>query len=122
MSIFLIEKDKKNSDLLSKNVSEFVQKNLIPAQIEKNINTYNSDWSGAIEDVIEKTKDGIRLFFLDPYAIKSLPWDRLLSLIKNGKSEYGFKESGFEVLLNWAWHAIRRKLGKYYSHKNRIYI
>lgn len=118
LSTFLIEKDKKNSNLLSKNISEFIQKNLIPAQIEKNVTIYNSDWSGVIEDIIEKTKDGIRLFFLDPFAIKSLPKDMLLSLIKNGKSEFGYKESGFEVLINWAWHAIRRKLGKYYNNKD----
>lgn len=118
LTLFLVEKVQNNYDLLKKNISEYIQNNKIPAKLDNNIILYNSDWSTAIEDIINKTHDGIRLFFLDPYAIKSLPWDKLLQLIKKGKSEYGYKESGIEILVNWAWHAIRRKLGKYYSYKD----
>ncbi len=118
LTLFLVEKEQKNYELLKINISEYIQDNKIPAKLDNDIIPYNSEWSTVIEDIINKTHNGIRLFFLDPYAIKSLPWDKLLPLIKKGKSEYGYKESGIEILINWAWHAIRRKLGKYYSYKD----
>lgn len=118
LTLFLIEKEQKNYELLQENTSEYIKGNKIPVQLEKDIFLFNSDWSSVIENIIDKTRDGIRLFFLDPYAIKSLPLEMLLSLIKMGKSEYGYKEGGIEILINWAWHAIRRKLGKYYSYKD----
>ena len=117
LTLFLIEENQNNFKSLENNISEYIQENRIPAQLGNNIILYRSDWSIIIEDIINKTHDGIRLFFLDPYAIKSLPWNMLLPLIKKGISEFGYRESGCEVLLNWAWHAIRRKLGKYYNYK-----
>ena len=118
LTLFLVEKEQKNYELLQKNISEYIKENKISAQQDKQIFLFNSDWASVIESIIGLTHDGKKLFFLDPFAIKSLPWEKLLSLIKMGKSELGYKESGIEILINWAWHAIRRKLGKYYSYKD----
>jgi len=115
LTLYLIEKDGENSNILRKNIEEFIKDYNIPAEVDADIIIINEDWTSVIDEIINDTDDGIRLFLLDPYAIKSIPWTNLLSLIKRGKSEFGYKESGIEVLINWAWHAIRRKIGKYYS-------
>jgi len=118
LTLYLVEKEQDNYEALRNNCIKYIKENDLPIISDKEILIYNLDWSSIIEDIIDNTLDGIRLFFLDPYAIKSLPWSKLLLLIKKGVSEYGYRESGIEILVNWAWHTIRRKLGKYYSYKN----
>ncbi len=117
LKIILIEKDIGNFNTLKKNISECILDNNLNVKIDSDIIFYNDDWANIIDDVISSTQDGIRLFFLDPFAIKSLPFHKLNSLIKHGQSFFGYKETGIEVLINWAWHTIRRKIGKYYAYK-----
>jgi len=118
LTLYLIEKEQDNYEVLRNNCFKYIKENNIPIFLDKEILIYNLDWSSIIEDILNTTLNGISLFFLDPYAIKSLPWSKLFLLLKKGVSEYGYRESGIEILINWAWHTIRRKLGKYYSYKN----
>lgn len=125
LKVFLIEKERQQYELLENNISAYISKNNINAKIGSEIIIINDDWTAHIDGILNKTKDGIRLFLLDPFGIKSMPWDKVNFLIKNGMSEFGYKESGFEVLINWAWHKIRRDLGIYYKkrleNQNLIY-
>ncbi len=119
LTLYLIEKDMGNFKLLQQNIKNYIKNNKVPVNLESDIKFYEKNWSKVIKEIISNTHDGIRLFFLDPTAIKTIPWKKISSLIKNGKSEFGYKESGIELLVNWAWHAIRRKLGKYYALKTK---
>jgi three-Cys-motif partner protein len=119
LTLYLVEKEKINHETLRSNCIKYIKENNLPLKLDNEILIYNLDWSSAIEDILNNSQDGIRLIFLDPYAIKSLPWSKLNFLIKKGISEFGYRESGIEILVNWAWHAIRRKLGKYYSYTNQ---
>lgn len=117
LKLIFFDIDQNNCELLKKNISEYLSMNNINAKLEEDIIIYPYDWSSKLDDILKSTEDGIRLFFLDPKAIKSLPWKKLLPLVQKGKSVFGYKESGIEILLNWAWHTVRRKLGKYYRYK-----
>ena len=118
-SVILIEKNEKNYQKLISNVESYIDENNLKAKVGSDIKILNTDWKSVINDLINETKGYIRLFFFDSYADKSLPWNNLELLLEKGKSNYGYKESGIEVLLNWPWHAIRRKLGIYYSWKDK---
>ncbi len=120
LKLILCDIDKKKCELLKKNISKCLSTNQINVKLEEDIIIYSCDWSSKLDNILKLTEDGIRLFFLDPTAIKSLPWKKLLPLIQKGKSVFGYKESGIEILLNWAWHTIRRKLGKYHGFKSLI--
>jgi three-Cys-motif partner protein len=115
LKIFLINIDPEEISQLLENIVDYCAKEKISAKIDEEIFIIKDDWANAIHDILETTEDGIRLFLLDPYAIKSFPWEKVLPLIKKGVSEHGYKESGIEILMNWAWHAIRRKIAKNYS-------
>jgi len=117
LKLIFFDIDQNNCELLKKNILKYLSMKKINVKLEEDIIIHPCDWSSKLDDILKSTEDGIRLFFLDPTAIKSLPWKELLSLIQKGKSIFGYKESGIEILLNWAWHAIRRKLGKYYRYK-----
>lgn len=131
IAVDLFKKDDKNNlnlvftninimecDKLKKNVSEYLLRNKISKDIISRIQIIEGDWSDSICNLNLSTQDGISLFLLDPYGIDSLPWSKVENLIKRGKSEFGHKESGFEVLINWAWHTIRRQIGKYFTEEN----
>lgn len=118
LTVYLINIDPEECRQLRKNIAEYITENKIDAKIDKHIIIINKDWSEVINDIVGQTGDGIRLFLLDPYAIRSFSWNKVLPLIKKGMSEHGYKESGIELLINWAWHAIRRKIAKYYSLEN----
>lgn len=113
LKLYLIEKNPEKYKQLQENISNYVIRNKINAKINRDIKIIESDWSSVVENILKNIQDGISLFLLDPYGIDSIPWKNILPLTKNGKSSYGYKESGFELLINWPWHAIRRKIGKY---------
>lgn len=117
LKVFLINNSAEECELLKKNASNYIKNKNIKAHLESEIIIKNEDWRSVVPEILEQTSDGIRLFLLDPFGIKSMPWKSVESLIKNAKSKFGYKESGFEVLINWAWHKIRRIIGIYY--KNR---
>ena len=118
LKLFFFDINQKNCEILKKNILQYLSMKKINAKLEEDIIIHLCDWSSKLDDILILTDDGIKLFFLDPTAIKSLPWKKLLPLIQKGKSVFGYKESGIEILLNWAWHAVRRKLGKYYGYKS----
>lgn len=118
LTVYLININHEECKQLRENILEYITENKIDAKIDKHIIIMNDDWSNVINDILVQTEDGIRLFLLDPYAIRSFPWNKVLPLIKKGVSEHQYKESGIELLINWAWHAIRRKIAKYYSLEN----
>jgi len=118
LTVYLINIDPEECRQLRENILEYITENKIDAKSDKHIIIMNEDWSNVINDILAQTEDGIRLFLLDPYAIRSFSWNKALALIKKGMSEHGYKESGIELLINWAWHAIRRKIAKYYSLEN----
>ncbi len=105
--------NKNECNTLRTNVSEYVSRNKICEDCSSRIQIIEGDWSDSISKINLSILDGISLFLLDPYGINSMPWIKVENLIKRGKSEFGYKESGFEVLINWAWHAIRRQIGYY---------
>lgn len=115
--VYLVEKDEKNYKKLIENVENYISKNELKLKIGSDTRVLNEDWKTSIHDLIDDTNDRIRLFFFDPYAAKSLSWNDLFLLFKKGESPYGYKEAGIEILLNWPWHAIRRKLGIYFKSK-----
>lgn len=116
--VFLINNDTEQCRLLKTNISDYIAKKNLQVSLGKEIKIIESDWKFVIDEILDSTTDGIRLFLFDPYGIKSIPWGNVELLIKNAKSEFEYKETGFEVLLNWGWHKIRRILGNYY--KNRF--
>lgn len=118
----LININSEEIDILEKNIRDFIKNTKIKQDIIKRIEVINDDWSKVIEDIINQTKDGIRLFLLDPYGAKSLSWKDVIQIAKEGKSKFGYKESGTEILINWAWHTVRRLLGKYYKSKREAEI
>ncbi len=107
---------------LEKNIKDYIRDTKIKKDAIKRIDIINSDWSEVIEDIINQTKDGIRLFLLDPYGAKSLAWKDVIQIAKECKNKFGYKESGTEILINWAWHTVRRLLGKYYKSKREVEI
>ena len=115
LKIILIQIDSDEGNLLERNILEFISKNSLNISLNKDIEIHKKDWVLVIDEIINNTKDGIRLFLLDPYGNKSLPWNKLNKLVSQGKSEFGYKESGIELLFNWSWHAIRRLIGKYFQ-------
>ncbi len=115
--VYLVEKDENKYKRLKENIKNYIRENKLKLQIGSDIKIYNDDWRTLINDIIDETSDRIRFFFFDPYAAKSLSWNDLLLLLKKGKSSFGYKETGIEILLNWPWHTIRRKLGIYYKSK-----
>lgn len=117
LKLFLIEKDKEIFNNLKNNILEYIKKRDLSINFGTEIELYNSDWADVIENIISQTQDGIKLFFLDPFAIQSLPWKKLLVLIEKGRSLFGYKETGIEILINWAWHTVRRKIGRYFAYK-----
>ncbi len=118
LTMYLINIDAEECKQLRENIIHYIADQNISAKIDEQIIILNENWTAIINDIIAQTEDGIRFFLLDPYAIKSFSWNKALPLIKKGMSEHGYKESGLELLLNWAWHAIRRKIAKYYSLEN----
>ncbi len=117
LKVFLINNNAEECELLKENVSNYIKNKNIKAHLGSEIIIKNKDWRSVVPEILEQTSDGIRLFLLDPFGIKSMPWKSVESLIKNAKSEFGYKESGFEVLINWAWHKITRIIGIYYKNK-----
>jgi len=115
LKIILIQIEPDECELLERNVLDFISKNNLSISLNKDIQIYRKDWVHVIDEIINNTKDGIRLFFLDPYGNKSIPWNELKKLVSQGKSEFGYKESGIEVLINWAWHGARRLIGKHFQ-------
>lgn len=110
--------NEKECDKLRNNVLDYLLRNKISNDAISRIQIIEGDWSDSICNFNLSTQDGISLFLLDPYGIDSLPWSKVKNLIERGKSKFGHKESGFEVLINWAWHTIRRQIGKYYTEEN----
>ncbi len=117
LKIILFEIDENKCNLLENNVADYISNTNIKAKIGETVIIHNCDWSTKLKDILNSTDDGIRLFCLDAENIKSLPWKTFLPLLQRGKSVFGYKESGIEILQNWAWHTIRRKLGKYFKYK-----
>ncbi len=115
LKIILIQINTDEYDLLERNVSDFIEKNNLNISLNKDIKIHKEDWALIIDKIIDNTKDGISLFLLDPYGNKSIPWNKLKVLVSQGKNEFGYKESGIELLINWSWHAIRRLIGKYFK-------
>lgn len=115
LKIILIQINPNEYDLLERNVLDFISKNNLNISPNKDIKIYKKDWVLVIDDIIDNTKEGICLFLLDPYGNKSIPWNKLKVLVSQGKSEFGYKESGIELLINWSWHATRRLIGKYFK-------
>ncbi len=115
LDVVLININPEECKTLRNNIESYLLENKIDAELDENICVINNDWSLIIEDLIKKTENGISFFLLDPYGIESLPWEKLEILVRKGKSQFGYKESGFEVLINWAWHKIRRDIGIYYK-------
>lgn len=118
LNLVFININKKECDILRTNVSECIFKNKISREAISRIQIIEGDWSGSIRNLNLSTQGGISLFLLDPYGIDSMPWIKVENLLKRGKSEFDYKESGFEILINWAWHAIRRQIGNYYTEEN----
>ncbi|MBA7535608.1 hypothetical protein ES705_27866 [subsurface metagenome] len=115
LKIILIQINTDEYDLLERNVLDFISKNNLNISPSKDIRIHKKDWVLVIDDIIDNTKDGICLFLLDPYGNKSIPWNKLKVLVSQGKNEFGYKESGIELLINWSWHATRRLIGKYFK-------
>ncbi|TFG25570.1 MAG: three-Cys-motif partner protein TcmP [Promethearchaeota archaeon] len=116
--VILINNNSDQCHRLEENLLDYIKKKKFKANLGSEIIIKNMDWKLEIPEILEQTSDGIRLFLLDPFGIKSIPWNNVENLIKNAKSEFGYKESGFEVLINWAWHKIRRIIGIYYKNGN----
>lgn len=117
LKVYLVEKDKENHQKLIENVKKYIMDNNLNSKIGTDIKIFNDDWKAIINDLINETNDRIRLYFFDPFAMKSLSWNDLSLLLEKGKSPYNYKETGIEVLINWPWHAIRRKIGIYFTSK-----
>lgn len=113
--VFLNQKSNEQSELLRNNIKSHIQDNNISARIDEDIFFFQDDWKNVVNEILERTRDGIRFCFIDPTGIKSVPWIELKKVFKEGKDEFNNKESGFEVLLNWAWHKIVRDLGYYFK-------
>lgn len=113
--LILIQIDPEQCELLKRNILDFISKNNLSISLNEQIQIYENDWVLVMDQIINNTKDGVRLFFLDPTGNKSLPWNELIKLVIQGKSEFGYKESGVELLINWGWHGVRRIIGKYFS-------
>ncbi len=115
--IFLNQKNKEQFNLLEKNIKDHIQEQNIAAKVHEDIFFFQDDWKDVINEIFDKTRDGIRFCFIDPTGIKTVPWNEVEKVLKEGKDEFNNKESGFEVLINWAWHKIVRDLGIYYKAK-----
>jgi three-Cys-motif partner protein len=113
--VFLNQKSNEQCELLKNNIKSHIQDNNISARIDKDIFFFQDDWKNVIDEILERTRDGIRFCFIDPTGIKSVPWIEVKKVFKKGRDEFKNKESGFEVLLNWAWHKIVRDLGYYFK-------
>ncbi|MFW9873537.1 MAG: three-Cys-motif partner protein TcmP [Candidatus Thorarchaeota archaeon] len=113
--LFLNQKSNEQSELLRNNIENHIQDNNISVSINENIFFFKDDWKNVINEILERTRNGIRFCFIDPIGIKSVPWIEIKNVFKEGKDEFDNKESGFEVLLNWAWHKIVRDLGYYFK-------
>lgn len=118
LKLFFIEKDLLEYKQLEDNIKSFIKKHNLEIKLRDQVEIINNSWSNEIDMILESTQDGIRLFTLDPTGTKSLSWNDMFSIIKLGKSKFGYKESGNEVFINWGWHAIRRHLGNYYKNKS----
>ncbi len=110
--------NKTECEILGKNVIECISKKEFGKECSSRVQIIEGDWYDSFSRISMSIQDGISLFLLDPYGIDSMPWNKVEYLIKRGKSEFGYKESGFEVLINWAWHAIRRQIGKYFNEED----
>lgn len=115
LRVFLINIDEKECGTLERNIINFISKNNLKVKVGSQILIFPKDWSKIIPEILDKTNDGIRLFLLDSTAIKTLPYDKIIPILKLGISDYDYKESGNEIFINWAWHAIRRQIGFYYK-------
>ena len=115
--VFLNQKNKEQFSLLKNNIKKYIQEHKIEAMIQEDIIFFQDDWKNIINEILARTRDGIRFCFIDPTGIKTVPWIEIEKTIREGKDEFNNKESGFEVLLNWAWHKIVRDLGIYYKAK-----
>ncbi|MBD3214691.1 MAG: three-Cys-motif partner protein TcmP [Candidatus Lokiarchaeota archaeon] len=122
LNLIFINKDPQETDILRENITEYIRNSRIEPNVISRVTIYQKDWSKIIDTVIDETRDSIRLFLLDPYGAKSLPWVKVKKIAEEAKSKYGYKESGTEILINWAWHTLRRLLGKYYKSKRESTI
>ncbi len=122
LSLKLINIKREEIDTLEKNIKNYIKNAKIKQDVLNRIDIINADWSEVIEDIIIQTKDGIRLFLLDPYGAKSLAWKDVIHIGQESINKFGYKESGTEILINWAWHTVRRLLGKYYKSKREAEI
>ena len=62
-------------------MSNYIKSKNIKAHLESEIIIKNEDWRSVVPEILEQTSDGIRLFLLDPFGIKSMPWKSVESLI-----------------------------------------
>ena len=115
--IYLNQKNKEQFDLLNNNIKDHIKEQNLSAKIDKDIFFFQDDWKNVINGILKKTRDGIRFYFIDPTGIKTVPWIEVGKVLMEGIDEFNDKESGFEVLINWAWHKIVRDLGIYYKAK-----
>ena len=119
LNLILCEIVKDNYNLLRQNIQVYLLKKKLSPKLDKEIIIHNCDWSTKLDEILKSTENGIRLFCIDTANISSIPWEKFLPLLEKGKSEFDHKESGIEIVLNWPWHTIRRKIGRYYRYKRK---